>query len=170
MFNKDTQKIFLEECNDGLVGLFEDKIAELGEESQRINNKIKKEEKDSLGFSLLSSISDDLTKEAKKFKWIKKRITAYDKEKLNKIIDVDALIKNIDIVNFIGGYTKLINVGKEFRGCCPFHNEKTPSFYVNPEKKVYHCFGCGQGGNIITFVTKMEGYSFKEALNYLNKY
>lgn len=170
MNNQNTQKIFLEECSDGLVGMFDEKIEELEKECQRIKKLSETENDYSLGYSLLSSIINEHKKKIIRYAWLKKRITIYNKEKLNKNIDANELIKNIDIVDFIGGYTKLNNFGKEFRGLCPFHNEKTPSFFVNKNKGVYHCFGCGQGGNVITFVIKMEGMSFRDALTYLNKY
>lgn len=71
------------------------------------------------------------------------------------------------IVEVISSYVVLRQSGKEFIGLCPFHSEKTPSFTVNEEKGLFHCFGCGESGDAITFVRKVEGLSFKEALSRL---
>jgi DNA primase len=62
---------------------------------------------------------------------------------------------------------KLVRAGREWKGCCPFHNEKTPSFYVNDEKGFYHCFGCGAHGDVIRFLTEQEGLPFMEAVTQL---
>ena len=72
-----------------------------------------------------------------------------------------------DIVDVISGYVKLQKKGSNYFGLCPFHNEKSPSFSVSPSKQMYYCFGCGAGGNVITFVMKYENYSFMEALQML---
>ena len=82
-------------------------------------------------------------------------------------IDADELKKRLDIVAIIGGYTKLEQAGHEFKGLCPFHSEKTPSFYVNPDKGMYKCHGCGVGGDAIKFVQEKEGLSFKDAIERL---
>ncbi len=74
-------------------------------------------------------------------------------------------IKNkIDIVEYIGKYVPLKQSGRNFKGCCPFHNEKTASFMVSPEKQIFHCFGCGKGGDIFTFTEEIEGIDFPTAL------
>lgn len=73
----------------------------------------------------------------------------------------------IDIVEFIGQYVSLVKRGKNYIGLCPFHNEKTPSFSVNPEGKYYKCFGCGVSGDIITFLQQYEGLDFTEAIKEL---
>lgn len=73
----------------------------------------------------------------------------------------------IDIVELIGETVQLRRVGKNFRGLCPFHSEKTPSFYVSSDRQTYHCFGCGRGGDIYSFVMEREGLSFPEALSML---
>ena len=69
-----------------------------------------------------------------------------------------------DIVRVISEYVQLKKAGQNFRGLCPFHAEKTPSFNVHPIKQIYHCFGCGQGGDVFKFVMEMEKCSFPEAL------
>lgn len=72
-----------------------------------------------------------------------------------------------DIVDVISGYVKLQRKGSSYFGLCPFHNEKSPSFSVSPGKQMYYCFGCGAGGNVITFLMEYENYSFVEALQAL---
>lgn len=72
-----------------------------------------------------------------------------------------------DIVSVISSYVKLKKQGSSYFGLCPFHNEKSPSFSVSPQKQMYYCFGCGEGGNVITFVMKYENYTFVEALKFL---
>ena len=72
-----------------------------------------------------------------------------------------------DIVDVISGYVKLQKKGANYFGLCPFHNEKSPSFSVSPQKQMYYCFGCGAGGNVITFVMEYENYTFPEALKVL---
>jgi DNA primase len=72
-----------------------------------------------------------------------------------------------DIVNVIGSYIRLKKTGSNYMGLCPFHNEKTPSFSVSPSKQMYHCFGCGVGGNVYTFIMEYENYTFVEALKFL---
>lgn len=72
-----------------------------------------------------------------------------------------------DIVDVIGGYVTLKRRGNSYTACCPFHHEKTPSFHVNRDKQMYHCFGCGVGGNVLTFVMEYENFSFPEALKML---
>ncbi len=72
-----------------------------------------------------------------------------------------------DIVDVVSGYVKLQKKGSSHWGCCPFHNEKTPSFSVSGPKQMYHCFGCGVSGNVYTFVMKYENYTFPEAVKLL---
>ncbi|MGC8742969.1 MAG: DNA primase [Verrucomicrobiia bacterium] len=72
-----------------------------------------------------------------------------------------------DIVEVIGGYLRLKRSGAGFFALCPFHKEKTPSFYVNPQRQVFHCFGCHKGGNVFTFIMEYENVSFVEAVKML---
>jgi DNA primase len=72
-----------------------------------------------------------------------------------------------DIVEIIGSYVALKLAGKDYKACCPFHREKTPSFHVSPDRQLYHCFGCGEGGDIYSFVMKQEGLTFPEAVEML---
>jgi len=77
---------------------------------------------------------------------------------------VEKVKQQADIVRVIGEYVQLKKAGQNFRGLCPFHAEKTPSFNVHPTKQIYHCFGCGQGGDVFKFVMEMEKCSFTEAM------
>lgn len=83
----------------------------------------------------------------------------------------DELVEEIrsknDIVNVIGSYIKLQKKGSNYMGLCPFHNEKTPSFSVSASKQMYHCFGCGVGGNVFTFIMEYENYTFLDTLKHL---
>ena len=72
-----------------------------------------------------------------------------------------------DIVDIISQYVHLKRSGRNFFGLCPFHNEKSPSFSVSPDKQIFHCFGCGVGGNVFTFLMKIEGINFIEAVQSL---
>ena len=75
----------------------------------------------------------------------------------------------VDIVDLISEYVHLKQAGQNWKGLCPFHTEKTPSFTVSPAKQIYHCFGCGNGGDIFTFIVRYENISFPEALGILAK-
>ena len=66
----------------------------------------------------------------------------------------------IDIIDFISGYVQLKKSGQNWKGLCPFHLEKTPSFTVSQSKQIFHCFGCGAGGDVISFVFKHDRLSF----------
>src|SRR3989338_11191989 len=80
---------------------------------------------------------------------------------------VDQIKSRIDILSLVSSYMKLDKAGASWKGKCPFHNEKTPSFFVSPERGSYYCFGCGVGGDIFTFVEEFEGLDFKGALKLL---
>ena len=77
---------------------------------------------------------------------------------------VDQVRAAADIVKIVGDYVKLRKAGANFMGLCPFHQEKTPSFAVHPTKQIFHCFGCGVGGDVFKFVMMIENLSFAEAL------
>lgn len=81
--------------------------------------------------------------------------------------DTDEIKSRINIVDLIGKRVTLKKTGRNFKGLCPFHNEKTPSFIVSPERESFHCFGCGKGGDIFTFVMEYEHVDFPEALEEL---
>ena len=80
---------------------------------------------------------------------------------------IDDVRQSNDIVDVISQYVRLKRSGRNYFGLCPFHNEKSPSFSVSPEKQIFHCFGCGVGGNVFTFLTKIEGINFVEAVQIL---
>ena len=80
---------------------------------------------------------------------------------------IDEIRNSNDIVDIISQYVILKRSGRNFFGLCPFHKEKTPSFSVSPDKQIFHCFGCGAGGNVIHFVSKIENVDFKESLEIL---
>jgi len=82
---------------------------------------------------------------------------------------VQEIKERLDIVEIVSDYVRLKKVGKNFRGLCPFHNEKTPSFYVSQERQTYHCFGCGHGGDVFSFIMEIENLQFREALEVLAK-
>ena len=74
---------------------------------------------------------------------------------------------SVDIVDLVSGYVSLKKAGKNHTGLCPFHSEKTPSFSVNPDKQIFHCFGCGAGGDVFKFIELQEGLNFPEAVRVL---
>ena len=80
---------------------------------------------------------------------------------------IDEVRQNNDIVDVISQYVHLKRSGRNYFGLCPFHNEKSPSFSVSPDKQIFHCFGCGVGGNVFSFLTKIEGINFVEAVQTL---
>ena len=80
---------------------------------------------------------------------------------------INRVIERSDIVEIIGNYTALKKAGRNYKALCPFHNEKTPSFVVNPDKQIFHCFGCGVGGNAVGFLMRQEHLEFPEAVRFL---
>lgn len=80
---------------------------------------------------------------------------------------IDDILQRIDIVDVISGYFPLKRAGRNFRTLCPFHQEKTPSFMVSPDKQIFHCFGCGAGGNVFNFIMKYERMEFPETIREL---
>lgn len=80
---------------------------------------------------------------------------------------IDEIKSVADIVSVIGDYVELKRSGSNYVGLCPFHNEKTPSFSVSPSKGIFHCFGCGVGGDVISFIMQKEGLSYPEAIKFL---
>lgn len=81
--------------------------------------------------------------------------------------DIDEVKSRLNIVDVVGARVQLKKAGRNFRGLCPFHNEKTPSFMVSPDRQIFHCFGCGKGGSVIDFVMEYEHVDFSEALETL---
>lgn len=80
---------------------------------------------------------------------------------------IEEVKQSNDIVEVISQYVHLKRKGRSFFGLCPFHNEKSPSFSVSPDKQIFHCFGCGVGGSSISFISKIEGIGFKDAIEVL---
>ncbi|EUJ33361.1 DNA primase [Listeria floridensis FSL S10-1187] len=77
---------------------------------------------------------------------------------------IDQIRNQADIVDVIGNYVQLKKQGRNYIGLCPFHGEKTPSFSVSPEKQIFHCFGCGKGGNVFSFLMEHDHLSFVESV------
>ena len=82
---------------------------------------------------------------------------------------LDEVVARNDIADVVSSYVTLTRKGSNLFGLCPFHNEKTPSFSVAPDKQIYHCFGCKKGGSVINFIMEIEGLSFPEAVAFLAK-
>jgi DNA primase len=79
----------------------------------------------------------------------------------------EAVKERLNVEDVVGEYVALKRAGRNYKGLCPFHSEKTPSFMVNPDRSIFHCFGCNQGGDLISFVMKVEGLDFLQALELL---
>jgi len=82
---------------------------------------------------------------------------------------IDEIRNKADLLQIVGEYVPLKKRGKNYLGLCPFHSEKTPSFTVSPEKQIFHCFGCNEGGNVFAFLMKIENISFSEAVELLGE-
>lgn len=80
---------------------------------------------------------------------------------------IEELKNSVDMVDLVSNYLELKRSGDRYKGLCPFHNEKTPSFFVNPDNHFYHCFGCGAGGDVINFVMEIENITFSESIKLL---
>ena len=80
---------------------------------------------------------------------------------------IDLIRSEADIVEVLSGFVTLKKAGQNYLGLCPFHDEKTPSFSVNLQRQIFHCFGCGKGGNVFTFLMEHENISFIEAVRHL---
>jgi len=81
--------------------------------------------------------------------------------------DIEKIKQKIDIVDLLSSIISIKKAGRNFKANCPFHNEKTPSFMISPERQMWHCFGCGKGGDIFTFIMEYEGIPFAESVRYL---
>jgi len=82
---------------------------------------------------------------------------------------IDQIKSRIDITDIVGHHVSLTKAGQNLKGLCPFHQEKTPSFTVSPSRQIFHCFGCGAGGNVFTFLTRLTGASFPEVVRDLGQ-
>ena len=80
---------------------------------------------------------------------------------------IEELLRRNEITEVVGRYVQLKRKGRLYAGLCPFHNEKTPSFFIYPETQNFYCFGCGVGGDVITFIKKIESLSYPEAVKML---
>jgi len=87
----------------------------------------------------------------------------FSEEKVSEIRDRSSILE------VVSDHVTLKKAGKNYRGLCPFHSEKTPSFMVNEEKQIFHCFGCGAGGDVFTFLMKVGNFSFPQAVEELAK-
>jgi DNA primase len=82
---------------------------------------------------------------------------------------INRIRERADIVEIVGSHLSLSKAGQNFKGLCPFHSEKTPSFIVSPSRQMFHCFGCGEGGNVFTFLMKMDGLTFPAVVRALGE-
>ena len=81
--------------------------------------------------------------------------------------ETELIKQKLDIAEFLRSYITLFPAGRNFKALCPFHPEKTPSFVVSPEKGIWHCFGCGEGGDAFKFLMRYENIEFPQALPFL---
>jgi hypothetical protein len=151
--------------------MFRDKIDEYKIEINRLYSmKEKKERPEEWELWIMPHIKYEY-KEINRYKKMIERIRKFNKPEIDdQYINIQEVLNKVDPIDLIGGFVKLVKSGnKEWKGLCPFHNERTPSFFVNEDTGLYHCFGCGASGNSLTFVIKYEGFHIKKALDYLNK-
>src|SRR3989344_9127855 len=80
---------------------------------------------------------------------------------------LEQIKEKLDVADFIRGYVQLTPAGKNLKGRCPFHKEKTPSFIVSPDKQIWHCFGCSKGGDVVKFAMLYDNLEFVDALKVL---
>ncbi len=80
---------------------------------------------------------------------------------------IKELVASADIVDVVSRFVNIKKSGKNFKGCCPFHNEKSPSFFVTPDKNFFHCFGCQESGDSLTFIKKINNLEFIDAVKNL---
>ncbi len=97
---------------------------------------------------------------------ISNNMVMYMQQKIPEEI-IDQIVTKNDIVDVIGEHIQLTKKGRNYFGLCPFHGENTPSFSVSPDKQIFHCFGCGKGGNVVKFIMELESITFREAVQYL---
>lgn len=83
------------------------------------------------------------------------------------MLDAKTVLANVNILDVVSERVALVKAGKDFKACCPFHDEKTPSFYVSPSKQFFHCFGCAVNGDAIDFIRKFDHIGFRQALESL---
>ena len=82
---------------------------------------------------------------------------------------IERIKGRVDITDIVSQHVSLNKAGQNLKGLCPFHHEKTPSFTVSPSKQIFHCFGCGAGGNVFTFLSRLTGASFPEVVRDLGR-
>jgi DNA primase len=82
---------------------------------------------------------------------------------------INQIRDRVDIADIVGHHVALTKAGQNLKGLCPFHHEKSPSFTVSPSRQIFHCFGCGAGGNVFTFLTRITGASFPEVVRDLGR-
>ena len=82
---------------------------------------------------------------------------------------INQIRERVDIADVVANYVALSRTGQNLKGLCPFHSEKSPSFTVSPSRQIFHCFGCGTGGNVFTFVMKLEGTNFPDTVRELGR-
>ena len=149
-----------------LYGYYMAHPEELPEESHRIME-VRNETKERAVCDYIAGMTDIYAIDRFKELFIPKAWSYKEEEMYYPEEVIEEVRMRSDIVDVISGYVKLQKKGSNLFGLCPFHHEKSPSFSVSPSKQMYHCFGCGVSGNVITFVMEYENYSFREAVEML---